>query len=77
VAPRFFHLFFGIVWNWADCRGVALGWEGVGLLYLWRHWARSRSSSRSRTDRRRVGLASKNIETLQLWRMRDTDFTRP
>jgi membrane protein YdbS with pleckstrin-like domain len=69
------HLFFGIVWNWALIAGaVALGLGGCWLLYLWAARATLTFLITTRTIDVESGLLSKNIETLQLWRVRDTEF---
>lgn len=69
------HLFFGIVWNWALIAGaVALGLGGCWLLYLWAARATLKFLITTRTIDVESGLLSKNIETLQLWRVRDTEF---
>ena len=69
------HLFFGIVWNWALIAGaVALGLGGCWLLYLWAARATLKFLITTRAIDVESGLLSKNIETLQLWRVRDTEF---
>jgi len=69
------HLVFGIVWNWALIAGaVAVGLGGCWLLYLWAARATLTFLITTRTIDVESGLLSKNIETLQLWRVRDTEF---
>jgi len=69
------HLSFGVVWNWALIAGsVALGLGGCWLLYLWAARATLKFLITTRTIDVESGLLSKNIETLQLWRVRDIEF---
>jgi hypothetical protein len=69
------HLSFGVVWSWALIAGaVALGLGGCWLLYLWAARATLTFLITTRTIDVESGLLSKNIETLQLWRVRDTEF---
>jgi len=69
------HLSFGVVWNWVLIAGaVALGLGGCWLLYLWAARATLTFLITTRAIDVESGLLSKNIETLQLWRVRDTEF---
>jgi membrane protein YdbS with pleckstrin-like domain len=69
------HLSFGVVWSWALIAGaVALGLGGCWLLYLWAARATLKFLITTRAIDVESGLLSKNIETLQLWRVRDIEF---
>ena len=69
------HLSLGIVWSWALIAGtVVFGLGGCWLLYLWAARATLTFLITTRTIDVESGLLSKNIETLQLWRVRDTEF---
>ena len=69
------HLSFGVVWSWALIAGaVALGLGGCWLLYLWAARATLKFLITTRTIDVESGLLSKNIGTLQLWRVRDIEF---
>ena len=69
------HLSFAVAWNWALIEGaVALGLGGSWLLYLWAARATLKFLITTRAIDVESGLFSKNIETLQLWRVRDLEF---
>ena len=69
------HLSFHVAWSWALIGGaVALGLGGFWLLYLWAARATLKFLITTRAIDVESGLFSKNIETLQLWRVRDLEF---
>ena len=69
------HRAFDVAWSRALIVGaVALGLGGCWLLSLWAARATLKFLITTRAIDVESGLLSKNIETLQLWRVRDLEF---